>query len=64
MTAIEAFRTSAEADVYFTAEGKEWYLINGCRTGSAVLITAESANGERRRFDLAPAEELSVRIER
>jgi hypothetical protein len=65
MTALEAFRTSADADVYFATEGGDWvYLLGGCQAAGLVLLTVVDDNGRKSNLDLPLGQMISTRVTR
>jgi hypothetical protein len=65
MTALEAFQTSADADVYFATEGGDWvYLLGGCRAAGVVLLTVRDEIGRKYKLDLPSGQMISTRVTR
>lgn len=63
LTALEAFRTSAQADVYFLLDTGEWvYLDNGMRHSGGLALNVKDSHGATWRVDLKADESLSVRV--
>lgn len=64
MTALEAFRKSADADVYIQLGGGvgEAFIVGGMRHSGGVALSVEPGTGGSVQVDLKEDEEYVVRI--
>lgn len=65
MTALEAFRTSADADVYFrTDTGAEVFVETGMQTASGLALKVVDGHGRRYDYDIPADRMLTVNVYR